>query len=366
MRTDDVRGNGISAGSMIGWLILLTVLLLVTGYLGSRETRLIPFLIFLPGLVAGRGTVRQTAFAAGWVLLAVSASIIARPLESLSANISLIAFTTVLGGLSVAMARQRIVRQQEIARLRSATAALQRQILRPLPLLTDQLLINGLYEAVEEDTRVGGDIYEVVSSPYGSRVLIADVQGKGLPAIGAAFAVLGAFREAASREPTLTAVVDDLEAAVLRHNAFAVQTGEPERFVTALLIGVTEDEEAQVVNCGHVEPYLLHIPQPGPVLREEPDVPLGLGALAREPRTVEWFDFPGGSTLLLFTDGITEARSPSGAFFPLVERLPRWNAVPPAELAGVLRDELHTHAAGSPRDDVAVLVLRRTGGSPPP
>ncbi|WP_329416786.1 serine/threonine-protein phosphatase [Streptomyces sp. NBC_00704] len=90
---------------------------------------------------------------------------------------------------------------------------------------------------------MGGDAYEAGASPYGTRLLIGDVQGEGLPAVAAAFAVLGAFRETAQSEPTRTAVADALGAAVERHNAFAARSG-PERFVTALRFPVRRDTPA--------------------------------------------------------------------------------------------------------------------------
>ncbi|GAA0841913.1 PP2C family protein-serine/threonine phosphatase [Streptosporangium amethystogenes subsp. fukuiense] len=369
MRTSDgPSGNGgkrsetassaLSSTVLLYWLLGLTVLLVVSGYLSDRESRLVPFLIILPAFVAGVGTVRQTLLTAGWVVLVVIGSVLYHPLQT-AANLSLIAFSIVLGGLSVAGCRWRIRKNEEIARLRSASAALQRQILRPLPLLTDQLLVDGLYEPAEEDSMVGGDVYEVVASPYGSRVLIADVQGKGLPAIGTAFAVLGAFREAAFREPALPAVVDALENAVLRHNAFAKQTGDPERFVTALVLSVDSGYKAQAVNCGHVPLYILYGERTGPVLFRDPGVPLGLGSLASEPRAVEWFDFPPGATLLLCTDGVTEARDPSGAFYPLEEHLAHWHDASPEQVVRALRAELLRHTLGNLRDDLAVLAVRR-------
>jgi serine phosphatase RsbU (regulator of sigma subunit) len=274
-------------------------------------------------------------------------------------------FAVLFSGLTIARAMERIRREGEITRLRSAAAALQRQILRPFPLLTDQLLVHGLYEPVEEDSRVGGDIYEVVASPHGSRVLIADVQGKGLPARGTAYAVLSAFREAALTEPTLSAVVDTMENAVLRHNSFAAQVGDRERFVTALVLNVEAGAETQAVNCGHIPPHLLHDERVGPVLTRTPSVPLGLGSFADEPRIVEWFDFPHGSTLLLCTDGVTEARNRSGAFYPLDERLAAWRDVPPAELTQTVRTELRQHTGGTAQDDTAVLVVRRRAAAMP-
>ncbi|MDB1088556.1 PP2C family protein-serine/threonine phosphatase [Streptomyces sp. ACA25] len=340
-------------------LIGLTAAIVVTGLVTDREWRLVPLLIFLPAFAAGVGTVRQTAFAAVWVTAVATGSLIANPLDDVTSNVTLITFTALLGALSIVGCVLRIRRESEITRLRSAAAALQRQILRPLPMLTDQLTVHGIYEPVEEDGMVGGDIYEVVTSAYGTRVLIADVQGKGLPAMGTAFAVLGAFREAAHREPALTSVVASLENAVVRHNEFARQSGEPERFVTALVLGFGDDGEVQAVDCGHVPPYLLADDRVEAVVLAHPSVPLGLDHLTSESRFSGWFMLPEGATLLLCTDGITEARDASGSFYPLAERLTAWGNTSPGRLASQIRSDLHHHTGGEARDDIAVLALRR-------
>ena len=75
---------------------------------------------------------------------------------------------------------------------------------------------------------VGGDIYDIMETAYGTRVILADVEGKGLPALGAAMAVVGSFREAAHRESTLTGLVEgivDLTAtgSTLRENGLVVR-----------------------------------------------------------------------------------------------------------------------------------------------
>ncbi|MFA1546026.1 PP2C family protein-serine/threonine phosphatase [Actinomadura chokoriensis] len=350
---------------LILWLAGITAALAVTGIVLRRETGLAPFLVFLPTLIAGRGTVRQTAVAAGWATLVILLSLIRSPLETAAGNASVIVFAVALNGLSVARAVQRARSEGEITRLRSAAAALQRQILRPFPLATDELLVYGLYEPLEEDSRVGGDIYEVVATPYGSRVLIADVQGKGLPAISTAFALLSSFREAALAESTLSAVVDALENSVLRHNSFAAQAGEAERFVTALVLGIGSETKVEAINCGHVPPYLLRDGRSGRVPLGEASVPLGLASLDPQPRAVRRFDFPYGTTLLLYTDGVTEARDPSGAFYPLEERAAAWGDVPPADIAPTLHHELQQHTRSRLTDDTALLVLRRRTLQPP-
>ncbi|MGQ4425729.1 PP2C family serine/threonine-protein phosphatase, partial [Streptomyces violaceoruber] len=247
-----------------------------------------------------------------------------------------------------------------LVRLRSTPAAMQRQILRPLPLLTDDVLVDGVYEPVQQDKLVGGDIYDVAATPWGTRVLIGDVQGKGLPAIGMAIDVVGAFREAAHREPTVTALVDSLEAAVVRHNGYAEQRGEPERFVTAVVLGVDTGAETQLVTCGHIPPYLLHDGTVTAVGAGTEHAPLGLADLVDEPRTVSWFPFPAGATLLLCTDGLTEARSPAGAFYPLETRLAGHVDITAGRLTHALVDDVHAFTEGPQQDDLAVLTVRRS------
>ncbi|MCX4430155.1 PP2C family protein-serine/threonine phosphatase [Streptomyces mirabilis] len=326
----------------------------------DRTVRLIPLLILLPALPAALGTVRQTVYAVGWVLIVITGVLIYRPLPSWYDYLIIMVLAAVLGVLCVLTCHWRIRRERELSQVRSTAVALQRQVLRPLPILTDQVIVDGVYLPVEEDRLVGADIYEAVASPYGTRLLFGDVQGKGLPAIGAAFAALGAFREAAQREPTLTALVDSLEKAVVRHNAFAQQTGEPERFVTALILGIDASTDTQAVNCGHPPPYLLNAGLVTPVLLGDPGVPLGLADLAPKPQTVAWFPFPPGATLLVCSDGVTEARGITGAFYPLEERLRAWADVSPWEIAGNLAKDLSEHTAGEQRDDITALVIRRT------
>lgn len=192
-------------------------------------------------------------------------------------------------------------------------------------------------------------------------MLIGDVQGKGLAAVGTAFAVIGTFREAAHREPTLTALVDALDAAVVRHNSYAEHTGDDERFVTALVLGIDAlTEEAQAVNCGHILPHVLH---EGSVTTATLDsgVPLGLAELALEPTTVGWFPFPDGATLLLSTDGLTETRAADGTFYPVDERLAEHLDLSPTELPRALYEDALAYAgSGGRHDDVAVLTVRRT------
>ncbi|WP_141747195.1 PP2C family protein-serine/threonine phosphatase [Streptomyces agglomeratus] len=360
-------GRGVESSPIGGvkapmaYVVAATVpIVLLELMIDDRTVRLIPLLILLPAFPAAVGTMRQTVYAVGWVLIVIAAVLIYRPLPS-SYNFAIVmVLAFVLGILCVVTCHWRIRRERELLRTRSTAVALQRQMLRSLPILTDRVIVDGVYLPVEADRLVGGDVYEVVASPYGTRLLFGDVQGKGLPAIGAAFAVLSAFREAAPREPTLTALVDDLEQAVVRHNVFAQQTGEPERFVTALILGIDTSMETQAVNCGHPPPYLLNAGPVAPVQLGDPGVPLGLADLTPNPRTVAWFPFPPGATLISCSDGVTEARGITGAFYPLEERLGAWADISPWEVADHLAEDVIRHTAGKHRDDITALVVRRS------
>ncbi|WP_030901952.1 PP2C family protein-serine/threonine phosphatase [Streptomyces sp. NRRL F-5126] len=341
-------------------LVATTAVALIVVLLTGVTVLLLGLLVYLPAFAAALCNPRQTALVSTWVCVVVIVPAAALSNDWVVNRVILALFAIGFGALSVYGSRTRIARETALVRLRSTAAAMQRQILRPLPLLTDEVLVDGVYEPLQQDKLVGGDIYDVAATPWGTRVLIGDVQGKGLPAIGMGIDVVGAFREAAHREPTVTSLIDALEAAVVRHNDDAEQRGEPTRFVTAVVLGVDRGAEAQLVSCGHIPPSLLHAGAVSAVGAEEEHVPLGLANLVDEPRTVAWFAFPAGATLLLCTDGLTEARSPEGAFYPLEARLAGRDDITAGRLTGSLVDDARAFTAGVQQDDLAVLAIRRS------
>ncbi|MGO4758921.1 PP2C family protein-serine/threonine phosphatase, partial [Streptomyces sp. 2MCAF27] len=225
------------------------------------------------------------------------------------------------------------------------------------------------YVSSQQGALVGGDIYEVVDTPYGARVLIGDVQGKGLRTLGAGAAVLTAFREAAYHLRSLSDGVDAMEVGLRRYNSSHTRErngSEEERFVTALVFGVERDDPAPVpgspadtrpadtrpdaapdgsdsgdtalmvlIDCGHVKPYLLHADGTVDELDSaEPGLPLGLGDLTGAKRSVQRIPIEPDTRVLACTDGVTEARCPTGEFYPLADRLSGWASLPTPELLG--------------------------------
>jgi serine phosphatase RsbU (regulator of sigma subunit) len=166
----------------------------------------------------------------------------------------------------------------------------------------------------------GGDIHDVMATPFGVRLLVGDVMGSGAPANRTGLALLNAWRELAFTEPSLPGVA-------VRLHALIARSEHPERFVTALLANFPAPGErpaaeagswAELVCCGHPPPMLLRDGSAAFVtLYAAP--PLGLLDLADGWCRASMIPVGDGDQLLLYTDGVSEARDAAGQFFPLAE-----------------------------------------------
>ncbi|MFD0366725.1 PP2C family protein-serine/threonine phosphatase [Streptomyces sp. NPDC059071] len=253
----------------------------------------------------------------------------------------------------------RLQRERTLFQVRLVADAAQQVVLRPLPHRFRNVEIESLYLAAAAEARIGGDFYEVVDTPYGVRLLIGDVRGKGLPAVGAAAAIVNAFREAAHGEASMTDIARRLDASCARHNAAHPPEAPMERFATALLVEVPHrGSRITIVNCGHPPP-LIHSVEGVRAL--EPSVPsplLSLAELIGDQYRGDTFDFAPGELLLLYTDGIAETRARDGEFFPLTAWMRRQPPTPPRDLLTALHHELLRHSRGSLDDDIAALAVR--------
>ena len=82
-----------------------------------------------------------------------------------------------------------------------------------MPREVGQLQIAVRYISAAAAARIGGDLYDVVAVGT-ARLIVADVQGKGLAAVQTAAVVLAAFREAVYDEPDLAAIATHIERAL--------------------------------------------------------------------------------------------------------------------------------------------------------
>ncbi len=240
-------------------------------------------------------------------------------------------------------------RYAELARL--ATVA-QQAVLSPIGPQVGQLAIAARYVSASAAADIGGDLYEALDTDYGVRMLIGDVRGKGIDAIRLASIVLGAYRHVAYEQTDLREIVADLDRSVSRF-------GGDEDFVTAALVE-ERGGTLTVVNCGHPPPLLL---RRGGVIALEPAHPARpLGFEPDVRARVEHLE--PGDRLLLYTDGLAEARR-SGEFFPTAERA--WALLGHGTVEhglASLESALVEWVRGQFDDDIALLLLEYTGAAP--
>ncbi|WP_405422603.1 PP2C family protein-serine/threonine phosphatase [Streptomyces erythrochromogenes] len=256
----------------------------------------------------------------------------------------------------------RLQRERTLFQVRLVADAAQQVVLSPMPRRLGRLEIESLYLAAAAEASIGGDFYEVVDTPHGVRMLIGDVRGKGLPAVGAAAAIVNAFREAAYGETDMVEVARRLDASSTRYNAAFPPEGPMERFATALLVQIPhEGRRIDILNCGHPPPLLLNRGELRTLESVTPSPLLSLADLIGDQYSIDSFDFAPDDLLLLYTDGIAEARARDGEFFPLAAWMGRQPPTPPHELLAALHRDLLRYSRGRLDDDIAALAVRLRG-----
>ncbi|MFJ5535377.1 PP2C family protein-serine/threonine phosphatase [Streptomyces sp. NPDC093261] len=341
----------------------LIVVITVVDLSSPDYIHLSPLLVIAPALTASLAGARTTAAVGA---LAVAAQVFIAVFRGGLTTPNHIAQMIALAMLSawvvfVCCMRERRVRA--LARARSVAETAQLVLLRPPPHRIGSLHVNWLYLSAEDETRIGGDLFAVerAAQPC-TRVIIGDVRGKGLAAIGEASVVLGAFREGAHRCATLAELAAALEESVCWGLGEAAdrEHDHGERFITALLLDIPDDAaQAEMINCGHPPPLLVHDQQVTVLHARRPALPLGMWGLHASSGRSDPFTFDVGDILLLYTDGVIESRSPTGAFYPLVERVAAYPVTGAQALLQRIHRDLLTHIGDEPADDAALLAIER-------
>ncbi|MFF7230947.1 serine phosphatase RsbU (regulator of sigma subunit) [Streptomyces sp. 2333.5] len=326
-----------------------------------------PLLIAMPALASlTMGPKGTLAAAAGALIVSVTTTTLHQAWGGQQIYSNLLALFVVSAASVMTSNAVRTRRQSELDRIHRIAAAAQRVLLRPVSTRLGQVQVASMYLAAEVGAQIGGDLYEAVSTRYGVRMIVGDVRGKGLPAVRSAAAVLGAFREAVHYESDLVEVMNHCAAALHRDCAVPTALDQEEEadigedFVTALAAQVLHGSVIQVVNCGHPPPLVLRRGKIEALHPASPRPPLGLEDLMNSPTAgPDSYVFAPGDRLLLYTDGVVEARNIDNDFFPLPEALEAAPACTPPEFLEWLHQVLIRHTRGQLTDDVAVLVIDR-------
>jgi PAS domain S-box-containing protein len=248
--------------------------------------------------------------------------------------------------------------RSEIARV------LQRSLLPPhLPEIPG-VEVGAEYLSVGEASEVGGDFYDLINTVEDGWICaIGDVRGKGVEAASVTALARYTIRAATMKNDRPSEVLAALNEAMLR------QLPE-DRFCTAACVRLEPQDDSpgvgvDVSRAGHPPPLLVRpegtveeVGCSGRVLGVFPEAELRDTSLRLMP----------GEALVLYTDGVTEARSPDGDFFGegrLRHLLSSCASFDAGTFAGRIKDTVLDFQEGSPRDDLAVLVLRARDGAAP-
>ena len=225
----------------------------------------------------------------------------------------------------------RIQRNQEHAASEMAAARSVQELLIPREkLATPGFEVESVYTPASE---VGGDFFHVQMVDDDMLVVIGDVAGKGLKAAMNVSLLMGALRRTEERSPAR--ILESLN---------RVLAGT-ESFTTCLAICFAASGEMVIANAGHLPPYLnsQEIALPG-------GLPLGVLPEVSQYDEARFYLHPGDRILML-SDGVVEARQPSGELFGF-DRLSRLCNLPALSLAEVAK-------AFGQQDDITVLTVRR-------
>jgi sigma-B regulation protein RsbU (phosphoserine phosphatase) len=256
-----------------------------------------------------------------------------------------------ISGSAVVIAHVRIGREQRFERLSHIADAAQRAILPSLPPTVADVRIAARYRSAAEDTLIGGDLYDCSLTGGRVRFLIGDFRGKGIEAIGQAARVIRAFRQSAAYLTDVDAVVRDMD-------AYLTPFFGEEDFATALVVDVSRPGLVTVASCGHPPPVLVKPDGRAQFVETPSGLPLGLGATT-DSVTVPWST---ADRLLLYTDGLSEARDSQGEF-PTLQVIGVLAATEGLEEAvDALLEGVRARVPGGELvDDAAVVLLERVG-----
>jgi serine/threonine protein phosphatase PrpC len=226
--------------------------------------------------------------------------------------------------------------------------------LPPLAFATSRFAITAQLEPWHE---VGGDAFDYSIDGDLLRFAVFDGMGHGLGATLLASVALAAYRNARRSGLGL------IETARVVDETLSRQFGD-ESFVTAVLAELDlRDGTVRTLSAAHPAPLLVRGGRAVGELQAEPGLPLGFGG---RDDTVAEASLEPGDRIVMFSDGVVEARSPDGRFFGtdrLVDLLGRAESLgqPPPETLRRLIVAVLDHQQGMLQDDATVLMLEWAG-----
>jgi sigma-B regulation protein RsbU (phosphoserine phosphatase) len=217
-----------------------------------------------------------------------------------------------------------------------------------------------VHATIEPARHVGGDLFEVLRVSDGRLVVaVGDVCGKGIPASLFMAVTVTLLR-------TLARQLDGPAQILARLNDELAAQNPRGMFVTMTCL-VVRGDKVTCANAGH--DTTLRVGPSGAPQAVFPSSGTVLGLFAGQEYTDETLELGAGESLVLYTDGVTEANDADGALFG-EERLQACFAGgagrTAAETVDLLLREVRAFAGGAPQsDDITILALRRSEAPAP-
>jgi hypothetical protein len=234
----------------------------------------------------------------------------------------------------------------------SVAAELLWQLLPPLTFGCQDLVISAFFLPTED---LGGDAFDYAVDPSCAKIAIFDAMGHDLQAGLMATAAVASYRNARRSKLDLFSTAEHIHRNILDH--FGAN-----RFVTGLLTSL--EKSTGVLTCciaGHPPPLLLRHGRVVKSLGEGTGMPFGIGSCSAAFQE----QLEPGDRVLLYTDGVTEARAASGKTFELEELVNLISRTasddPPPETMRRLMHAIEDHNDGPMRDDATVVMVEWRG-----
>ncbi len=231
-------------------------------------------------------------------------------------------------------------------------AELQWQLLPPLTFVSPHFAVAG---SLAPATEVAGDSFDYSVNGTIATVSIIDAMGHGLEATLLATVAMGALRNARRGGLSLPDIVSVIDAEI------ASQFG-PDKFVTAVVGELDASTGVWTwITCGHPPVLVVRSGRVVKTLDAHVNAPLGLNML-HGPLAIGSERLEPGDRLLLYTDGVIEARNAAGEFFGtqrLVEFIAKEAAAgqPAAEALRRLNLSILAHQEGHLQDDATTVMV---------
>ncbi|MBX5474729.1 MAG: SpoIIE family protein phosphatase [Thermoleophilia bacterium] len=307
----------------------------------------------------GTGHLLEAFLEQGWTVALVPVAKSGEVIASLSilscrpgspiADETLDAAVAIAGQAALAIDNARLYQQQK-----RFADTMQRSLLPRSRPLVPGLEVGEMYESSAR-VDVGGDLYDFLALEDGRlAVVLGDVTGHGVDATADMAMAKFVFRSLAREHPEPGAFLAAANDVVVDE----IATG---KFITMAYLAVDGARgEVACASAGHPAPRLV---LPDGVVRGLDAGGLALGIDVGQRYEEVRAELPLGGTLVLYTDGVAEARRGSEQYG--IERLDALLAarreLPARALAQALAEDAREFAGGELSDDLAVVVIRRTG-----